>query len=196
MASVLYGSGLRRLECCRLRVKDIDFERREIVVRNAKGQKDRGTLLPLRLSKPLQQHLVDVRNQFEIDLQAGAGFVELPYALGRKCPAARRDWGWQCVFPATRIYLDRETGERRRHHLHETVLQRAVHTARNAAGIAKPAGCRSLRHSFETHLVEAGYDVRSVQKLPGHSDLETTMMYVHLARVGLFRVRSPLDEAD
>jgi integrase len=140
MAAFLYGSGLRRIECCRLRVKDIDFERREILVRDAKGQKDRTTLLPARLLKPMAQHLELVRRQFERDVREGAGHVELPYAL------ARRDWGWQWVFPATRTYTERASGERRRHHLHETVLQRAVQCARRAAGIVKPAGCHSLRH--------------------------------------------------
>jgi len=194
MAALLYGSGLRRLECCRLRVKDTDFERREIVIRNAKGQKDPGTVLPARLIKPLMQHLEDVRKQFDRDVREGAGHVERPFALSRKYPGASREWGWQWVFPATRIYTDPSSGERRRHHLHETVLQRAVLTARRAAGIVKPAGCDSLRHSFATHLIEAGYDIRSVQKLLGHRDLETTMIYVHLARIGPFRIRSPLDE--
>ena len=177
MASLLYGSGLRRIECCRLRVKDIDFERREVLVRDSKGQKDRTTLLPARLLKPLAQHLEIVRRQFERDVREGAGYVELPYALARKYPSAPRDWGWQWVFPATRTYTARASGERRRHHLHETVLQRAVQSARREAGIVKPAGCHSLRHSFATHLVESGYDVRSVQKLLGHNELETTMVY-------------------
>jgi integron integrase len=194
MAALLYGSGLRRSECCRLRIKDVDLSRREILVRNSKGQKDRMTILPARLAKPMIRHLALVKKQFEQDLREGAGSVELPYALARKYPSARRDWGWQWVFPATRIYTHRETGERRRHHLHETVLQRAVQLARRSAGIVKPAGCHALRHSFATHLVEAGYDIRSVQKLLGHNDLETTMIYVHMARIGPFRIRSPLDE--
>jgi integrase len=125
----------------------------------------------------LAQHLELVRRQFERDVREGAGYVKLPYALARKYPSARRDWGWQWVFPATRTYTARASGERRRHHLHETVLQRAVQSARRAAGIVKPAGCHSLRHSFATHLVESGYDVRSVQKLLGHNELETTMVY-------------------
>jgi integron integrase len=194
MAALLYGSGLRRSECCRLRIKDVDLSRREILVRNSKGQKDRMTILPARLAKPMIRHLALVKKQFEQDLREGAGSVELPYALARKYPSARREWGWQWVFPATRIYTHRETGERRRHHLHETVLQRAVQLARRSAGIVKPAGCHALRHSFATHLVEAGYDIRSVQKLLGHNDLETTMIYVHMARIGPFRIRSPLDE--
>lgn len=194
MAALLYGSGLRRMECCRLRVKDIDFNRREILVRDSKGEKHRPTVLPARLLKPLAQHLELVRQQFDRDLREGAGYVELPYALSRKYPSARRDWAWQWVFPATRIYTDRASGERRRHHLHETVLQRAIQIARRSAGIVKPAGCHSLRHSFATHLIESGYDIRSVQKLLGHNELETTMAYVHLARIGGFRIRSPLDE--
>ena len=194
MAALLYGSGLRRIECCRLRVKDIDFERREILVRDAKGQKDRTTLLPARLLKPLAHHLELARRQHERDVREGAGYVELPYALARKYPSAPRDRGWQWVFPATRIYTERASGERRQHHLHETVLQRAVQCARRAADIVKPAGCHSLRHSVATHLVESGYDVRSVQKLLGHNELETTMIYVHLARIGTFRIRSPLDD--
>jgi integron integrase len=143
MPALLYGSGLRRIECCRLRVKDIDFERREILVRDAKGQKDRTTLLPARLLKPMTQHLEMVRRQVERDVRDGAGYVELPYALARKYPSARRDWGWQWVFPATRTYTERASGERRRHHLHETVLQRAVQIARpghrETGGLPQPA---------------------------------------------------------
>lgn len=195
MAALLYGSGLRRTECCRIRVKDVDLNRKEILVRNSKGKKDRGTIFPARLVQPMIRHLALVKKQFEQDVREGAGFVELPYALARKYPSARREWGWQWVFPATRIYTHQETSERRRHHLHQTVLQRAVQLARRSAGIVKPAGCHSLRHSCATHLVESGYDIRSVQKLLGHKDLETTMIYVHLARIGSFRIRSPLDEA-
>jgi integron integrase len=200
MAALMYGSGLRRLECCRLRVKDIDLERREIVVRDAKGRKDRTTILPARLATPLKEHVTRLRRVYDNDIRKAkvtgisAVAVALPFALARKYPSASREWGWQWLFPATRTYVDRETGERRRHHLHESVVQRAVRDARRAAGIGKPAGCHSLRHSFATHLIENGYDVRSVQKLLGHKDLQTTMVYVHLARIGPFRVRSPLDE--
>jgi integron integrase len=195
MAAVMYGSGLRRIECCRLRVKDVDLERLEIVVRSGKGAKDRSTILPTRLVKPLKEHLERLRRFHDDDIRKGLGAVELPFALARKYRGASREWGWQWLFPASRTYVDRETGERRRHHLHETVIQRAVRNARRAAGIAKPAGCHALRHAFATHLIESGYDVRSVQKLLGHKDLETTMVYVHLARIGPFRVRSPLDES-
>jgi integron integrase len=156
MASLLYGSGLRRLECCRLRVKDIDLERREITVRHSKGQKDRTTVLPARLIRPLRLHFEEVRKLFDRDVREGAGHVELPYALARKYPGASREWGWQWVFPATRTYVDRRTGERRRHHLHETVLQRAVQTARRAAGIVKPAGCHALRHYAGCRIMPGG----------------------------------------
>jgi len=193
MASLLYGAGLRVLECARLRVKDIDFANRQLVVRRGKGQDDRATLLPRGLASELERHLVTVRQQHGRDLEDGAGCVELPYALRAKYPNAPREWPWQWVFPATRTYVDEPTGERRRHHLHETVLQRAVHEAVRRAGLTKPASCHSLRHSFATHLLEAGYDVRTIQKLLGHRDLRTTMIYTHVANRGPFGVTSPLD---
>ncbi len=193
MASLLYGSGLRLLECCRLRVKDVDLHRREIVVRDGKGQKDRVTLLPDRVIPPLATHLERVRLRHEEDLRNGAGSVELPDAIARKYPCAPWDWSWQWVFPATRFYRDAATGRVRRHHLHESVLQRAVREAVVRARIAKPASCHTLRHSFATHLLEAGYDIRTIQELLGHRDVTTTMIYTHVLNRGGRGVRSPLD---
>jgi integron integrase len=194
MASLLYGAGLRLLECCRLRVKDVDLDRGELLVRDGKGRKDRLTLIPGRLAGTLAAHLENVRRLHQWDLRAGAGSVELPHALRAKYPRAAREWPWQWVFPATRLYVDRETGERRRHHLHESVLQRAVKDAVRAAGIPKPASCHTLRHSFATHLLESGYDIRTIQELLGHRDVNTTMVYTHvLRRPGGRGVRSPLD---
>src|SRR5262245_6200322 len=159
MALLLYGAGLRLLECARLRIKDVDFGSNQIVVRDGKGFKDRVTMLPASVKAGLAQHLDRVRRQHQSDLDRGAGWVELPYALNRKYPSAGREWGWQWVFPATRIYVDRVTGERRRHHLHESVLQRAVKDAVHRAGITKPASCHTFRHSFATHLLEDRHDI-------------------------------------
>jgi integron integrase len=190
MARLLYGSGLRLLECASVRVKDIDFDRGEVLVRDGKGQKDRVTMLPERLVAPLEAHLVQVRAQHGADLLAGAGWVELPGALDRKYPNAAREWLWQWVFPATRTYRHAATGQLRRHHLHETVLQRAV---RAAAGIPNRVTCHAFRHSFATHLLEAGYDIRTIQELLGHRDVATTMIYTHVLNRGGRGVRSPLD---
>ena len=193
MASLLYGSGLRLLECCRLRVKDLDLERGEILIRDGKGQKDRRSVLPRRLVEPLRAHLAEVKQDHLHDLKQGAGVVELPDALDRKLPGASRDWAWQWVFPATRPYLHPQTRTWRRHHLHETVLQRAVREAALSAGLTKRVGCHTFRHSFATTLLENGYDIRTIQELMGHRDVTTTMVYTHVLNRGGFGVRSPLD---
>jgi integron integrase len=193
MACLLYGAGLRVLECCRLRVQDVDFATNQILVRGGKGDKDRTTMLPAVAKPDLVRHLAGVRAQHQGDLIAGAGWVELPTALNRKYPHAGREWVWQWVFPATRIYFDRLTGQRRRHHLHESVLQRAVKHAVWQAGIPKRASPHTLRHSFATHLLEDGHDIRTVQELLGHQDVSTTMIYTHVLNRGPAGVRSPAD---
>ncbi len=193
MASLMYGSGLRLLECAELRIKDIDLAKAEIRVRDGKGRKDRVTMLPERVVEPLRAHLAQVRQLHGRDLARGDGWVALPDALDRKYPSAARELGWQWAFPATRLYVDRETGQRRRHHLHESVVQRAVKAAVERARLTKRASCHTLRHSFATHLLESGYDIRTIQELLGHRDVSTTMVYTHVLNRGGRGVRSPLD---
>lgn len=193
VAVLLYGSGLRLLEALQLRVKDVDFERREIRLRAGKGSKDRVTMLPDVVSKGLETHLETVRRLHTRDLKAGGGAVVLPGALDRKLPGAAKEWAWQWVFPASRRYVDGETREVRRHHLHETVVQRAFHAALKASGVPKRATCHSLRHSFATQLLERGADIRTVQELLGHKDVRTTMIYTHVLNRGGLGVRSPAD---
>ena len=194
MAHLLYGSGLRLMECCTLRVKDVDLVRGEVTVRHGKGGTDRRTMLPEVLVGELRAHLARVRSQHERDVARGAGYVALPDALSRKLgPQAGRRWEFQWLFPATREYVDPMTRERRRHHLHESVLQSAVVQAARVAGITQRVTCHTFRHSFATHLLEAGYDIRTVQELLGHRDVSTTMIYTHVLNRGGLGVRSPLD---
>jgi integron integrase len=190
---LLYGGGLRLREALRLRAKDVDFEMRAVTVRQGKGDKDRTTMLPDRLREPLSVHMEKVRALHRRDLAGGFGAVELPQALARKKPGAEREWGWQYVFPSGRLSTDPRSGRRGRHHLSESSIQKAVGGAVRRAGIVKPAGCHTLRHSFATHLLEDGYDIRTVQELLGHADVRTTMIYTHVLNRGGRGVRSPLD---
>jgi integron integrase len=190
---LMYGAGLRVMECVELRVKDIDLEAREIRVREGKGRKDRVTMLPHAAVEVLRVQLTQARALHVRDLERGGGWVVLPDALARKYPNAGREWGWHWIFPATRTYVDSRSGQCRRHHLPETVIQRAFKEAVRGAGISKPASSHTLRHSFATHLLEDGYDIRTIQDLLGHRDVSTTMVYTHVLNRGGRGVRSPLD---
>lgn len=192
-ARLLYGSGLRLMEGLRLRVKDIDFDQHQIIVRAGKGDKDRVTILPESLRQPLQQHLHNVRALHQKDLAAGHGAVYLPDALERKYPNANREWGWQYLFPAHQLSIDPRSGQIRRHHLDDSGLRKAIKQAARQAGIHKPVGPHTLRHSFATHLLESGYDIRTIQELLGHRSVQTTMIYTHVIKRGGLAVRSPLD---
>jgi len=193
MTSLLYGTGLRLMECVRLRVKDVDFGYKQIAVRDGKGGKDRRTLLPGSLIEPLKRQLERARLLHEEDLQGGYGSVYLPHALERKYPNAAREWAWQWLFPAGKLSVDPRSGKVRRHHASEDALQREVKRAIKRAGIDKRASCHTLRHSFATHLLEDGYDIRTIQELLGHADVQTTMIYTHVLNKGGKGVRSPLD---
>lgn len=193
MASLLYGAGLRLRECLTLRVKDVDFGYRQILVRDGKGAKDRVTILPGSVIEPLKNHLVRVKMLHDQDVADGCGDVELPDALARKYPRAPYEWGWKFVFPSYKRSVDPRSGAIRRHHVYENFLIRGVKEAALAAGIAKHVSCHTLRHSFATHLLEGGYDIRTVQELLGHNDVSTTMVYTHVLNKGGMGVKSPLD---
>jgi integron integrase len=196
MASLLYGSSLRLRECLKLRVKDVDFEYRQVIVRDGKGGKDRVTMLPQAVAAPLKEHLERVRKLHEEDLASGHGDVELPDALHRKYPKAPYEWGWKFVFPSHKLSADPATGVIRRHHVYENYIIRGVKAAAARAGIAKPVSCHTLRHSFATHLLERGSDIRTVQELLGHSSVETTMVYTHVMNKGARAAASPLDRLE
>ena len=193
MASLMYGAGLRLMECLRLRVQDIDFGRNEITIRDGKGFQDRMTMLPESLKKPLQDHLRKAKAIHEKDLSAGWGRVQMPYALDRKYPHASADWRWQWVFPQETRWKNVKTGEQGRHHMDESLIQKAVKDAVASAGLTKRATCHSFRHSFATHLLEGGYDIRTIQELLGHKDVKTTMIYTHVLNRGPAGIRSPVD---
>lgn len=193
VARLLYGAGLRLMEALRLRVKDIDFAQNQIIVRSGKGRKDRVTLLPASLRQPLHHQLKHTQVLHQQDLDQGLGAVYLPYALARKYPNANKEWGWQYVFPSNRLSVDPRSKQTRRHHLHETGLRKSIRQTAKALGFIKPIGPHTLRHCFATHLLENGYDIRTVQELMGHKSVETTMIYTHVLNKGPKAVRSPLD---
>ena len=196
MAKLLYGSGLRLMECIRLRIKDVDFSLNQLIIRCGKGNHDRITILPDHIKKSLAIQIRKVKSQHQQDLQDGFGTVFLPFALANKYPHAAKEFGWQYLFPAVRISLDPRTGLKQRHHYPESILQKRIRLAVRCAGILKPATCHSLRHSFATHLLENGYDIRTVQELLGHKDVRTTMIYTHVLNKGGLAVRSPLDSSN
>jgi integron integrase len=193
MSKVIYGCGLRVMECIRLRVKDIDFAMNQIIVRDGKGKKDRITVLPDGVKPALKEHLVYVKRLHQDDLTQGYGRVYLPNALSKKYPNADRQWGWQYAFPAKALSKDPRSGMKRRHHMHVSSIQKAIRKAVYLSGVVKPVGCHTLRHSFATHLLAEGYDIRTVQELLGHKDVSTTMIYTHVLNRGGKGVRSPLD---
>jgi integron integrase len=193
MAKTIYGCGLRVLECLRLRVKDVDFSLNQIVVRDGKGKKDRITVLPDGIKPEIEAHLLRTQSLHQQDLRDGYGRVYLPYALARKYPNADRQWGWQYVFPSKSLSKDPRSGIKRRHHMHASSIRKAIQRAAKLSGVIKPVGCHTLRHSFATHLLMNGYDIRTVQELLGHKDVSTTMIYTHVLNRGGRAVVSPLD---
>ena len=193
IAYIMYGAGLRLMECLRLRVQDVDFNQNQITVRDGKGDKDRVTMFPESVKKPLAEHLSKVKKIHESDIEKGLGRVLLPDALARKYPNASKEWRWQWIFPQNTLWHNIKTGERGRHHVHETLIQKLVKDAVTKAGLVKRATCHTFRHSFATHLLEDGYDIRTIQELLGHKDLKTTMIYTHVLNKGPSAVRSPAD---